>query len=355
MLQSMKIQNYRGFRRLEMDDIGAVNIVVGKNNSGKTSLLEAIFLLAGGNADYLTNPHILRPPEFSIPVGAAVSGATVSAAADQATASFLAHLFHNRDMADPITIETYLEERGSATLRISVEQRSEIQISLERSNSIKVELFRPGKNSVDVSRRVLDENGHSFNVGIANGREPLFSSSIHLSKGYQSELEYAQLMGNARRRKKGDLVLDALKIIEPQLQSVEDNSYAGSPIILCDIGQPELVPLSVMGGGMTEIVSIILSLIAAEGGVALIDEVENGIHHSVQSDVWAAIDEAARLSETQIFAATHSLECVRAAHKSIGADRLRLHRLQKKDGEIRCVTYSQDAINGALKFNLEVR
>ena len=95
--------------------------------------------------------------------------------------------------------------------------------------------------------------------------------------------------------------MNALKIIEPQLQSVEDNSFAGPPIILCDIGQSELVPLSVMGGGMTQIARIILSLIIAEGGVALIDEVENGLYHSVQSDVWAAIDAAARQSNIQVF------------------------------------------------------
>ena len=365
MLKSMKIQNYRGFGCLEMNNLGAVNIVVGKNNSGKTSLMEAIFLLAGGSAQFIASPGILRLPDLNFPLGATESVAT--AVASQVSVPFLAQLFHNQDMADPIKIEANLEERGSATLKISIEQKPEIQISLEmkepstknflRNHSIKVELSRPGKKSIDASDLLLAENGN-LSVESPDRIDPLFPSVIKLSKTNGNDPKYAQRMGDARRVKKGDRVLNALKIIEPRLQSVEDNSFAGSPIILCDIGQPELVPLSVMGGGMTQILSIILNLIASEGGVALFDEVENGIHHLVQSDVWAAIDKAAQESNTQVFATTHSLECVKAANKAYketDTDRLRLHRLEKKDGEVRCVTYGPEEIQSLFDFNFEVR
>ncbi len=192
----------------------------------------------------------------------------------------------------------------------------------------------------------------SFKGILQEGVPALFSRSFNLNR---DNPEYARQLADLIWKKEDGPVLSALKIIEPRLVSVTDNSIAGDPIIVGDIGKPKLVPLSVMGKGMNQVVGLILKLVAAKGGVALIDEVENGIHHSVQSDVWAAVDEAARQSDTQVFAATHSLECVRAAHKAINADRLRLHRLQKKDGEIHCVTYSPEEIQSVFDFNFEVR
>ena len=84
-----------------------------------------------------------------------------------------------------------------------------------------------------------------------------------------------------------------------------------------DIGLPELVPLPAMGEGMTQIAWLVLAIASMPDGVVLVDEIENGIHHSVLPDVWRAIDEAAKQFHTQIFATTHSFECVMAAHESL--------------------------------------
>ncbi len=44
MLQSLKIEGFRGFQNFEMANLGRINLLVGKNNSGKTSILEAILI-----------------------------------------------------------------------------------------------------------------------------------------------------------------------------------------------------------------------------------------------------------------------------------------------------------------------
>ncbi len=141
MLQSMKIQNYRSFRCLEMDDLGAVNLVVGKNNSGKTSLLEAVYLLAGGgDALFAVNPTILRLPHSNI-----------QQQAIQALEPYFEQLFHDHNMEKPIEIETYLVGRENARLKISLEERQETNIpwvvdgpmtkSIFHKHCIKAELF----------------------------------------------------------------------------------------------------------------------------------------------------------------------------------------------------------------------
>ena len=88
-----------------------------------------------------------------------------------------------------------------------------------------------------------------------------------------------------------------------------------------DIGIGRMIPFALLGGGLGRLAGILLSIADAPGGVVLIDEVENGFHRSVLSRVWSAIGEAAGRYETQVFATTHSFECIEAAHEAFREDR----------------------------------
>ena len=158
-----------------------------------------------------------------------------------------------------------------------------------------------------------------------------------------------------KKKKQGDLLLKALQVVGPKLQSIEDSFASGTPMIWGDIGLSELVPLPAMGEGMTQLARLVLAIATVPNGVVLVDELENGIHHSVLPDVWRAIDEAAKQFHTQIFATTHSFECIEAAHQALGPDGFRLHRLEARNAENRCVTFKPNGISAALRHNLEVR
>jgi AAA15 family ATPase/GTPase len=96
----------------------------------------------------------------------------------------------------------------------------------------------------------------------------------------------------------------------------------------------------------------------APHGVALVDEIENGLHHSILSKVWQVIGDAARRFDTQIFAATHSFECIQAAHQAFEKSEsydFQLHRLERIAGKIQAVTYDQETLAAAVKSDLEVR
>ncbi|HLA44590.1 MAG TPA: AAA family ATPase, partial [Aggregatilineales bacterium] len=47
MYTSFRVQNFRCFADLQMNDLARINLIAGKNNTGKTSLLEAILLHSG--------------------------------------------------------------------------------------------------------------------------------------------------------------------------------------------------------------------------------------------------------------------------------------------------------------------
>ena len=346
MLKRLQIRNFRGFNALKIDPLSGINLIAGKNNSGKTSLLEALFLLSSaGNAQIAVNTNVIRGIEPGTPL----------------KDPFWKQLFYNLDMGRHIEIKGYYKSRGELALKITSERQPTTEIPLERTDGISAtNLFderslifqytdsvnKKIKSHIRIKEQELEVNQPATNI--------LLPAAILLSRTRHPH-EDAMRLGQLRRQKQGDLLLKALQTIEPRLQSIEDNSSSGTPMIWGDIGLPELMPLSAMGEGMTQIARLVLAIASMPNGVVLVDEVENGIHHSVLPNVWRAIDEAAKQFHTQIFATTHSFECIEAAHHALGPDGFLLHRLEVSDAENRCVTFNPNGISAAIRHNLEVR
>ena len=347
MLKRLQIRNFRGFNALKIDQLSGINLIAGKNNSGKTSLLEALFLLSGsGNAQMAMNDNVIRGLE----PGVVSTGEP-----------FWKQLFSNLDMGRSIEIKGYRPSRTQLTLKITSERQPTTEIPLDRTNgtsvtnlfderSLAFQYTGPSRKSVKSHIRM---KGQGFEVN-QPATNPPFQAIILLSR-IRNIHEDAIRLGRLRQQKQGDMLLKALRVFEPRLQSIEDNSSSGTPMIWGDIGLSELVPLSVMGEGMTQIARLVLSIASVPNGVVLVDEVENGIHHSVLPDVWRVIEEAAKQFRTQIFATTHSFECIEAAHQALGSDGFLLHRLEVSDEENRCVTFKPNGISAAVRHGLEVR
>ena len=192
-----------------------------------------------------------------------------------------------------------------------------------------------------------------FDVEQGDGYAPFPAAIVQPESGNVNQDAVA--LGQLRMQKRGELILDALRVVEPGLVGIEDNASSDAPMICVDLGLPELVPLPVMGAGMTHVARIVLAAASAAGGVVLVDELENGLHHSVLPDVWRVIGKAAEDFDVQVFATTHSFECVEAAQKTLATNDFRLHRIEVEDGAYRCITPSPAAIAGAVRHNLEIR
>ena len=352
MFQRMAIKNFRVFRELHVEQLGPLNLFTGRNNVGKTTLLEAIFLLSGaGNPEVAINTNVLR-------------GLGGGNGAHPGTALWK-ELFASLDTGQAIEIAATHESFG--------ELRLEVQSGLPPE----VRSIAPGNgddNPPNATTNRPTERGLSFSFHqgckqAAHGHVQImgpglevsrpnanvaFPATILVTRGGNAQ-EDATRLGKLRREKRGDLLLHALRVVEPKLQSIEDNSASGTPMIWGDVGLPELVPLPVMGEGMTRIARIVLAISSSPNGVVLVDEIENGLHHSVLQKVWQVVESAARQFGTQVFATTHSFECAAAAHQALESATLRLHRLEIVDNESRCVTYSDDAIGGAMDHGLDVR
>ncbi len=346
MLEKLHIRNYRIFRDLEIDQLRRINLIAGRNNSGKTSLLEAIFLLArAGNPDMLGNVNVSRVDlDDKAPLGEI----------------FWKPFFSNLDMSRSIEINACHTSHGALALEIAFERSPRIEIPMEYICGTPV-ANPPDK--LTLTLRYSDSGGQDENYIAIQASQAKVTlprivapiRSAFLKAQTTNNQDDAILLAGLRQQKRDHLLLEALQVIEPKLQSIEDNSASGTPMIWGDIGLSELIPLAVMGEGMTQLARSVLAISTAPDGVVLVDEIENGIHHSVLPKVWRAIDTAAKQFNTQIFATTHSRECVRAAHEALAEDDFRLHRLEANDDDNRCVTYDPESIASAIKFNFEVR
>jgi hypothetical protein len=168
----------------------------------------------------------------------------------------------------------------------------------------------------------------------------------------------AERFGELDIKGQQDILLKALKIIEPRLRPLAIALPGGVPMIHGDIGLIRALPLPLMGEGMARMASLILAISSTPNGIVLVDEIENGLHHSILTRMWQAIGEVAKQFNTQVFATTHSLECIVAAHKAFtesGHYEFRVHRLERVKETIQAVTYDEESLEAAIETDLEVR
>ena len=155
-----------------------------------------------------------------------------------------------------------------------------------------------------------------------------------------------------------DMVLDCLRIMNGQ---IEDLAYVGgrdSRIALLKIAGHGRVPLRLEGDGLTRLFHITLALASSSRGVLLIDEFENGLHWSVQERLWHALAKAARGYSVQIFAATHSRDCIEsfaAAAKDAGPEGAVIYRLERKGDDVIALELPLINVDAAMRRHVEVR
>jgi hypothetical protein len=190
--------------------------------------------------------------------------------------------------------------------------------------------------------------------------EKLIPSKFLFTHTLPSLEENARLFSNLQRNRNTKIILETLQLVDSSISGLEILYRGYPPLIYAEVGLMQPVPLSSMGDGLNRILSIVLAMSDTQDGVILIDEIENGLHHSVQEDFWRAIAEAAERFNVQVFATTHSREMAMAAHRAFEARDeydFRYHRLDrnKKTGQIYPTTYDQLTMNDAMEMGAEVR
>jgi AAA15 family ATPase/GTPase len=358
LLKSVSINNFRGFKNLEIKDLKPVSLLIGKNNCGKTSVLEALFLLIGGNNPMLPiNIYNMR----QMPIN---------------SDNDFRYLFNDFDIGN--------------TISISAETTNSKKTSLEISALVgppKINNFNNGENKeifMQPSATEIRKNdlmgGLCYKFTKTSGESSVHNFSITSIINAKIVASYgvAEIHGiyiNSRNMANmatavGDLIADNAEneIIDvlKEISDIVDIRMTANNIVLVSIsikGKIKRQPINVMGDGIIKIVSILAWLRKVKDGILLIDEIENGLYYSSSSlMLWKAIFNACRTHNVQIVATTHSRECIEsfyAAYEAIPdkkpSDGISLIRLDKKNNDTRVVAYNETNIEIAIENEMEVR
>lgn len=346
MYASVRIRRFRTFLEFRIDGLQRFNLITGQNNVGKTALLEALFVHCGGaniNLPFATE-NFRGVGQFQSPMDTALAG-----------------LFYDLDPASTIEIQgTELDVTSSLTLKVvdaptTVPQERGETVPVSSAKTLELTWMQSSSALPVVRRALFAHDGLKLEpLGMPPFREAVF---VHTSfRDHKTDaLRFSQL---AKIVDEEDRFADALAAIEPSIKEVRLLDHAGVPMIHVDVGLRRFLPLAYAGQGLVRLGSLLAAIAVCRNGVVLIDEFENGLHHTVLDRVWQAVLTFAERFNVQVFATTHSAECVRAAHLAFAQHdyAFRLFRMARvSDGTIAAMSFERDALEAALRTDLDLR
>lgn len=364
-IPDLSIKGFRGFQDLHIPKLGRVTLITGKNNVGKSSLLEALRLYAANAAPDVLDEILASREENAW--GEDAWGFT--------NPSPLFHRFSpNGDESERFSIATHGGGDGPASLTARLEWRIETRdgagnAKLALPDAVSEEYWsdpipvlaiatEDGKRirRLDGRPRISPTRPRPKTAPPIRERFPCALIDAYAING---TADWDELWSEIALTDSEREVVEALRIISPEITAVsmvKGESNERIAIARVD-GRKHPVPLRSFGDGVNRLFAMILSLVNAQGGLLLIDEFENGLHHSVQTDVWRAIFKLARKLDVQVFAATHSQDAVKAfqkaASESPGEDLL--VRLVSRYERIFATMLSEKELEIANRHNMRVR
>ena len=358
MIEDVRISNFKCFKSLHVPDLSRVNIVGGRNNVGKTALLEALFVF-----------HDRANPEMFLRTQNWRGLPQVSTDPPSLWGPF----FHDFDLHKPFCIELGIDGTAqraeyafSPIGRVPVDRGAEAKQADSQGGKAGVATQTDTFPVLDITYAYGRESSTKQQLYTVNDQprlhfeqEPnlLERATMLTSRTRGFSPEEANRLSRLIEDKKEGLVEEFLSIIAP-VRDLQISYTGAGPLVVCDVGLPKLIPLAYAGEGICRLLSIILAMSDASGGLVLVDEIENGVHHSAQTAFWEAIGKAARSFDCQLVATTHSYELLRAAHSGLQGlfePEFRYIRLEHNGAKTTAKVFTHELLGEALSANLEVR
>ena len=383
MLESLEIKNFRILEDFKVSKLGSVNLIVGKNNSGKSSVLEALRIYAGNaqrklleqiaaghDEKYRLGKNEQIESDIQLPFEDFFFGrqfpqdeTLAISIGELASADDALRIEHGFILEEEKVLEADSGELVSRSRR-RVPEDSLDELSPEM---ISHELFvTKGKRSFPAIR--LDKSSSHFSYPPMKISGTLPCSVIPTQ--FISIDDLADEWDKIVFTEHEEVVRDALRIITPEFENLtfvrDDENLTrklrrSAKVKMSD--SPHPVPLNSLGDGMLRVLQLVLKVFPAKGGFLLVDEFENGLHFSVQEKVWTLLFELAQKLDIQIFATTHSWDCIESfakaaiARKDVAGVLFRVGRSVKESnrGQVIATVFDEDALYNITQADVEVR
>lgn len=293
-LKEIQINKFKGFTNFKVNNLKRVNLIGGKNNIGKTSFMEASYI----NVTSKDINHLV---------------------------SALYNMKYRRENLNLL---------ASRSLKAINFVNGATGLDTE-ANIVQAMSFINGASGLDIASNVSPSI--EFNVNIADGKvtykfninflsvkinvkEFSFVNEINFKHQYIDSFgcgyhEIVAFYSGLQRQNKEAFLDDLISQLDPQIESFK--IINGIPS--CEINN-EWIVLNELGDGTRHLISIITSMFAAEGGYIFIDEVDNGVHYTFLDELWKQIFKLSKVLNCQVFATTHSRECIEAFNRANEAD-----------------------------------
>jgi hypothetical protein len=290
MIRSVKIEGYRGLKEFSLSELGRINLIVGKNSAGKTSVLEAVELFAAKGHPMVLSDILTRRGEVTRPL----------------MLGRLEYLFYGYGVfteSCAVLSGVLGDEPLTVPIKIEFDANSE-QISL-RCNGHSVQLNEELRLPLWNPRKARLQR-----------REPeAITATTFLPTSVLTADRFIRVLDQILLTEDEPFFLQALQFIEPaieQVMALTDGESRGRSVYTKLTGVTIKVPLHNLGDGIWRLGTLALGLISARGGVLLVDEIDSGLHYSVMESMWRMIIKTARRFDIQVFATTHSQDCLDA-------------------------------------------
>ncbi|EKV01877.1 hypothetical protein Lepto7375DRAFT_4071 [Leptolyngbya sp. PCC 7375] len=381
MLSSFQVRNFRLFQHIEVGKLSRVNLIVGKNNAGKSTFLEALELYASNASTNVLLDLIEYRQE------------TWFSEAQSHPQGFLGnpvrHLFFGHKLPE-------IDEAGIFLGEVNSNEELHIRVAAYQFNSdaegstkrIRVTDFQIDDEVSNIDFFLVAEEAEKtrtlFRLDSRDIRDIRIRESRRLYSHQEPEFKYkwqivsTDNMPNQKLAELWDLtsltdleseVISALGLIDSrvsriafvedsQRRSANNRTLTNNRIPLVKIeGVDEPLPLKSMGDGMTRLFHIVVALVNAQNGLLLIDEFENGLHWKVQPKVWDIVFQLAERLNVQVFATTHSRDCLAGFDTAWNnyPERGAFFRLDTKDGRIKATEYTSETLTDSIEMDVEVR
>ena len=325
-LTYFKVENFKKFDSLEVNDIGQFNLIVGDNNVGKTCLLEALTIDFHAKRTISTLHYIYQKRGIIID-----SDLEYLTSKEDFNFNFNLIGLCQKDIEKPISFYKSFDNRPTVKFEISnlknINPVSEFELNkfIEKTNLFQYKgINQISKNWLVFKKGVLSEE-KKIEVEFICDVTSSYYKDFYFNLDYiplikindfntnDILLYYKEIIKNPKDE------LRLIEIIKTVFNSMEINRFSifdyfnhSEYLQISTNEKPDYHPINEYGDGFIRILTIIFELFYNKTNYILIDEFEVGIHHKKQKDFWIVIFKVCKELNIQLFATTHSKECIEA-------------------------------------------
>lgn len=333
-ISELNIESFRGIRNLDLKDFGDVNILVGDNNSGKSSILEALLMFE-------------KPSDFSniLFVANLREGYRYTKKTKETSFNSFLNLFNKTQEEKYISMFCYINGNKNRIFLSGIIEKmflfeTDVQMATTPAQSV-VETFigdliayNNAENNLE-KEKVIDIQYNKYSKIQSSENKKIIEIAMLSTIDHIVGNIFTRIVKDKNLTKE---VVNVLKIFDSNITDLRVISDDSNNLIeVIDHEKLGYMPMSSYGDGIKKVIAIANSIATAKNGILLIDEIETAIHTSALKKTFDFVLEASKKQSVQLFATTHSLEALDKlldCAKSSGAlQSIRVITLVKKENE----------------------